>query len=311
MVKVEQEDKGDWLSLMKDVGVGLDNQLPSQMGLFMKLTPRPQPYKVRLVAVPKVTRRHWEVFKPERHYPVSPAIHVSLKEADVAWSLGGWKPGARFTTVVMDRESDRPMILEFNRTIFVGFTDFMKATGIDPSGPKAPDFLIRVDGSGGGQYPRGYSVTPTTDPCPLTDQEMAKAANALKMAATKTKTAKPEEIRDMWMALPPERKYHPLAMEAAKERNGYGLTSREGVLAYIKEYGRNIYVLVLDHGKVIPAPIADMDPAWAAAYSSYYADFGIRPNRYLSEDQQADEIASQMLEDTDDLETKWIDPNSL
>ena len=310
-MSIIEGDSGNWAALMTDVGTHEELGNMALAGVYMKLDPRHEPYRVRLMAVPKVTRRHWEVFKAERHYPVSPAIKSTLKESDIAWSLGGWVPSPRFTTVVIDRESGKPRIMEFNRSVFRGFTDFMQISKVDPSGLSAPDFLIRVDGHANNKFGRDYTVAAGNGPRPFTDQEMAQAQPVLKMAATRTRTAKPEEIRDAWMALPFERKYSPVALEEAKARNGYGTSSKDQVLDYIREHGRNIYVPVLDHGTVVPAPMADMDETWRAAYSSYYVDFGIKPNRYLEEKEMVDELASLMMAEDEDLDTRWIDPNSI
>ena len=278
----------------------------SSSGRFLKLTPRSDPYIIRVMTVPKVTRRHWEVFKPERYFPISPALNLDLMEADVAWSLGGWKPSTRFTTLVMDRETDSPRIMDFGRQLFESFVMYMQSTGIDPAGKDSPDFKLYVENSGGGPIGREIRMTPLLTPMPLTDFEMASAATLLKTAADCTRSAKPADIRDMWMKLPIDRKYSPKAKAVTQERPGCGKSSPDAVMSYIEKYGDSIFVPVLDHGKVTHAKISEMSKEWIEAYSSFYIDFGLKPNRYREEGERNNAMLDEIAEA---LELKWTDPN--
>jgi hypothetical protein len=313
MSLIESENAGKWEALMKDFDKSrLVSSSSSSGGARLMLRQRPEPYRIRMISVPKVTRRHWEVFKEEGYFPVSPAINNDMMEVDIAWGIGGWKPSPRFTAVVMNRDEDCPAIMEFGRSLFLQFTDYMQATGIDPAGRNSPDFMIRVeknkDGLGSGKW-SNMSLRPCSgEISPLTDIEMSKASYLLKRAVADTSAAKPEQIRDMWMSLPKARRYSQRAVEIASNRSGYGQSSEDEVRSYIKQFAKDIFVPVLDKGKIISASIADMDPVWAEAYSLYYVDFGIRPNRYLDENEALEEVVDKMVEN---METRWINPNDL
>ena len=277
-------------------------------GIFMKLVPRSDPYILRMITLPKVTRRHYEAFCKERYFPTSPAVNSNLIDADVAWSLGGFTPGPRYTAIVMDRDEDKPMILDFGRSVFDSFVNYMRGTSIDPAGREAPDFKIFVKNTGSGPLGRDYALVPMGIPTPLTDMEMAQAVNIIPHASLATKAAKPSEIRDAWMALPPDRKYSTRAKQKALERPGAGTSSPESVMSYIEKYSDSIYVPVLDKGKVIHASISQMSEEWIKAYSSFYIDFGLKPNRY----KEGDELKRQeaLLEEmAEAIDMKWMNPN--
>lgn len=278
-------------------------------GKYMKLTPRPEPYTIRMVTVPKVSRRHWEAFKQERYYPVSPAINDDLRDSDVAWSLGGWKPSARFTAIIMDREVDKPKIVQFGRSMFDSFVRYMQSTSIDPAGREAPDFKVFVNSNNhGGPVGAEYRVVPLLTPAPLTDMEMAQAIHLIDLAAKSIKPAKPSEIRDAWMALPKERKYSPRAIQRASDRPGIGMSTPDAVISYINKYADSIYVPVLDKGKIIHAKVSEMSKEWIDAYSSFYIDFGVKPMRYKDGEDKKREDA--MLDDiAEAIDVMWMDPN--
>jgi hypothetical protein len=186
-----------------------------RVSLFMKMTERKDPYRVRLVLRITKVRKHFDAFKPLGKIVISPAFNKDTeKDLDVAWSKGNFYPREKYVFLVIDRENPNGLrLLEVGNQLYKVWKNFAEKAKIDPvSADKAPDWIISCERGDNGQI--GYSTFPNpTGPSPLTDEEK-KMIDEFKfskeeLAEKYFKKATSEEIRELWDSLPDDKKYAP------------------------------------------------------------------------------------------------------
>ena len=208
MAKIEEDAGGVWED---PSSTGGNSGGP---GTWMKLKKRPEPYRVRLVSSPEIFRQHYLAFKPLnlKRQPISPSLKedgTQDKDQDIAWNEGGWVPGKRFASLVIDRETGQIRILEAGAQVFTAFGNYKKMFGSNPAGAHGPDWLISVgqDAQGKTEYTTVSDVK--KGPVPFTAEEQAMIENC-KIDLKKTyKRATPEEIRALWYQLPEDKRVNP------------------------------------------------------------------------------------------------------
>ena len=193
-------------------GINSDNEGGASGGsVFVKMKKRSEPYRFRMVTSPVPFRKHWSAFNSLRQYPISPALESSEKDLDVAWSRGDFVPRRRFACLVLDREADSALkVLEGGPQIFGVFGDYADLAKKNPAGPNGPDWIIKVKDGENGQTKYVVQADPS-GPKPFTAEEMDRI-NKSKLSKKYIEEhyyakATPEEIRDLWLALPEDRQY--------------------------------------------------------------------------------------------------------
>ena len=214
---VKAEDKG-WDDVAppapKTVNTG------EKKSLFIKLAPRTEPYRFRLIDNPIMFRQHWfGLFVGLSKKPViSPAYEDSQRDLDVAWGKGGHIPARHGAVPVIDRDDGEIRILEASsKEIFDVIYNFYVAAEINPASNNGPDFRVTVKKTdvkmvaGKEKYTTAIScmADPKYSHAPFTEQELEKIeAFTLDWKKWFTKAA-PAEIEAMWNQLPDEKKYNP------------------------------------------------------------------------------------------------------
>lgn len=183
-------------------------------GTWMKIKQRPEPYRVRLVSSPEIFRQHYAAFKPLnlKRQPISPSLRDDgslAKDEDVAWNEGGWVPGKRYASLVIDRESGQIRILEGGAQIFTAFGNYRKTFGANPAGEGGPDWIISVgkDSNGKTEYTTVADIRKGT--VPFTDEEKVMISNCKIDLKKMYKRATAEEIRALWNQLPADKRINP------------------------------------------------------------------------------------------------------
>jgi hypothetical protein len=209
MAQIENDNGGVWED-PSSAGGG-NNGGP---GTWMKIKQRPEPYRVRLVSSPEIFRQHYAAFKPLnlKRQPISPSLRddgTLAKDEDVAWNEGGWVPGKRYASLVIDRESGQIRILEGGAQIFTAFGNYRKTFGANPAGEGGPDWIISVgkDANGKTEYTTVADIRKGT--VPFTAEEKVMIANCKIDLKKMYKRATPEEIRALWNQLPADKRINP------------------------------------------------------------------------------------------------------
>lgn len=181
---------------------------------------KPGDYNVRLVGPHVWFRKH---FKPYRA-----TVQDEDKGVDPAWQAG-FVPGLRAAINVIDRADGKLKILEKGTTVFNKFAEYKSIFNKDPAGKDGPDFRIKVTIPMKNGQPNKlkteYSVTHMKD-APFTDVEKkmfvklddkgnvikgedGKAVSNLWPLKEIYKSTPAEKLKEMWDALPPEKRIAP------------------------------------------------------------------------------------------------------
>jgi hypothetical protein len=128
---------------------------------FLRLKSREKPYTVRLFHKPKEVYRYYLNNKS--------AITADPDNCPVAIKHGE-KPKLRYAINVIDRDDGEVKVLEAPAMVFKEFKKFYEANQIDPGGNDAPDFVIKVEGSG---IDTKYSVAYKMKAQPFSAEEKA------------------------------------------------------------------------------------------------------------------------------------------
>ena len=209
MAKIEADAGGVWEDPSSTGGSNSGGP-----GTWMKLKKRPEPYRVRLVSSPEIFRQHYLAFKPLnlKRQPLSPSLKedgTCNKDEDIAWNEGGWVPGKRYASLVIDRETGQIRILEAGAQVFTAFGNYKKMFGSNPAGEQGPDWLISVgvDAQGKTEYTTVSDVK--KGPTPFTAEEKAMIDNCKIDLKKMYKRATAEEIRALWYQLPEDKRVNP------------------------------------------------------------------------------------------------------
>jgi hypothetical protein len=207
MSRIEDDNGGVWEDPSSTGGSG-------GTGTWMKLKKRPEPYRVRLVSSPEIFRQHYQAFKALnlRRQPISPSLRSDgtlQKDEDIAWNEGGWTPGKKYASLVIDRETGQIRILEAGAQVFNAFGGYKKMFNTNPAGPTGPDWLISVgvDAQGKTEYTTVADIK--KGPVPFTAEETAMIDNCKIDLKKLYKRATPEEIRALWYQLPEDKRFNP------------------------------------------------------------------------------------------------------
>jgi len=196
--------------------------------IFIKLKPQEKPFRIRLASNPINFRSHWGAFKSISKGPIrSPAYSIDEKELDIAWAEGDWFPQRRHSALVFDRDDGSKLkILEAADSVFSHFGNWFKATKMNPSSDGATDWFIWVKSNG---QTTEYSATPDVKPSPFTEEEK-KIMDSPPFDINKVvKLKTPEQIMEMWMQLPDDKKYNPKSkFKAGKTFNKSEFEKRYG-----------------------------------------------------------------------------------
>lgn len=293
MAQIESESGGLW----DKIEASVNKKQSAFKKAFLRLSPRPEPYRIRLASSSRQYRKHWKAFAEDREFPVSPAEGKSTMAADVAWLLGGWVPGSRFVALVIDREANCLCVMEHNYSVYDVFAEFRKQTGINPASRKGCDFIIRVERHENGPGFPEYTCCPVIQPSPFTDAELHMISSSDfdvdKFVSPKT----PDEIAEMWVGLPPGRKYEGKAVEEANARavSAGGAQPVATVDAFIENHLDSIFVPTVADGKLDNVNLQSLSIPMLKAHWSYYRDFGIIPKLGVSSSTLAEDIANAAL----------------
>lgn len=207
MAKIEEDNGGAWDAPIND-GNNAGKFGPSQ---WLKLKERPEPYRVRLVSSPEPFRKHWAAFKSLKKYPVSPVTDptVENKDQDIAWNEGGWVPGKRYASIVINRETGKLEILDAGPAVFKEFGKYKKTNQSNPAGRNGPDWLIVVGHNAQGQTEYTVNVDLKKGIVPFTPEEEKMIANCTIDLKKIYKKASSEEIRALWFQLPEASRINP------------------------------------------------------------------------------------------------------
>lgn len=203
----------------------------NEVSLFMKLTPRKEPYKIRLACTPITFRKHSWAFRTLKQWPISPASEQALKDLDIAWKEGNFMPQQRHAAFVFDREfNSRLRILEAGKDVFGPIYNTAKTSNVNPASPtKGWDWIIIVSEElVNGKKVTLYNVSldiSKNGPTPLTEEEKEILENP-KFQRTELVNryfvkSTPEEIKDLWEQLPPELRVNKSRDLAKKDGSKY------------------------------------------------------------------------------------------
>lgn len=222
MAKIEDDAGGVW----EDPSTS--NNGGGGAGTWMKLKEREEPFRVRLVSSPEVFRKHWAAFKPLnlKKQPISPALDVNDKDEDIAWAQGGWVPGKRYASLVIDRETGTIRILEAGAQVFKEFGNFKKVQKINPCGPNGPDWLISVGRDSQGKREYSCVIDVKHGMSPFTPEEL-KMIDGCKIDLKKLyKRATSEEVRALWHQLPEDKRVNPNRKQYGQQGTPHANTSQ-------------------------------------------------------------------------------------
>ena len=233
----EQEEK-EMAIETDELGPGWDGVQPTPKGggkrqndnlsLFMKLEPRPEPYRIRLACTPIRFRKHRWAFRSLKQWPISPATDPSEKDLDIAWKEGRFMPVTRFAAFVFDREHERLRILEDSGDVYGPIGNHAHATKTNAASPtKGWDWLILVTETTNANGSKGRICAVTIDtskngPTPFTEEEIKVLENPKFQREELEKRyfikCTPEEIKDLWEQLPASAKIN-TPVEQSKQPN--------------------------------------------------------------------------------------------
>lgn len=187
---------GDWASdFNKEKGEGNGSKGKGRIE-WMKFD-KPGKYKVRLVGKYVKYLKHYKPFGKG----VRIITHPSYKKEDPAWQAGFY-PGDTFVIHIIDRTDGKLKLLDKGRKLFECFFDYGTANNINPAGPDAPNFEIKVEWPNGNKNRAKYSAVSSGGPAPLTpeEKELIKANHVeLGTIYRATPLAK---IKEAWEAVP-------------------------------------------------------------------------------------------------------------
>jgi len=198
--------------------------------IFLRCKPRnDKPYKIRIASNPRNFRSHWNTFTPIGiHAPVKiPAYSYDEKPLDMAWNEGDYMPQKRHACLVFDRDdNNRLKVLESGDSLFVAFGNWYKSMKVSPAGPQGTDWFVWVKKDGNHIT---YSAIADQKPSPFTEAEQALLDNCPIDLSKVIKIRTPEEIKELWMKLPDDKKYNP----KSKYKSGQKFDAKE----FEKKYG--------------------------------------------------------------------------
>lgn len=175
---LEGNNIDDWDDVFgSDEQEGNRTDISGSGGIFLRLKPREEPFRVRIIFKPVRFRKHFEAFRSltdsSLRYPISPAFDPSEKEKDVAWSEGKYLPSKRYAVPVINRESGDVQIMEAGASVFNAFKNYIKLAKANPaSAETGPDWIIKVEKTL--TMPDYSCVADPAGPKPLTDEEKKK-----------------------------------------------------------------------------------------------------------------------------------------
>ena len=158
---------------------------------------KPGKYKVRLVGKYVKYLKHYKPFGKG----VRIITHPSYKSEDPAWKAGFY-PGNTYVIHMIDRTDGKLKLLDKGHRLFECFFDYGTANNINPAGPDAPNFEIKVEWPNGNKNRAKYSAVASGGPAPLTpeEKELIKANHVelglIYRASSLTK------IKEAWEAVP-------------------------------------------------------------------------------------------------------------
>jgi hypothetical protein len=168
---------------------------------------KPGVYQVRLFGKFVKFYSHWQPFDRKI---------ITLKE----WSkedpatVAGFYPRQAWAIHVIDRKDGSVKVLEKGKKIFECFANYKTVNNINPASPtEAPDFQIKVEWPKGNKRAAVYSVTALAKPSPLTKEEIEKCKAEKYPLELMYKTTPLEKIKELWAALPEEKKIKPVEDE--------------------------------------------------------------------------------------------------
>lgn len=187
---------GDWLTDFNKPKDGEGKGGSRNKIEWMKFE-KPGKYKVRLVGKYVKYMKHYKPFGKG----VRIITHPSYKTEDPAWVAGFW-PGDAFVIHIIDRQDGKLKLLDKGRKLFECFFDYGTANNINPAGPDAPNFEIKVEWPNGNKNRAKYSAVSSGGPAPLTpeEKELIKSNHVeLGQIYRATPLAK---IKEAWEAVP-------------------------------------------------------------------------------------------------------------
>ena len=183
---------GDWVADFKDKG---DNNSKGRIE-WMKFD-KPGKYKVRLVGKYVKYLKHFRPFGKGHRI----LTHPSYKKEDPAWQAGFY-PATTFAIHIIDRADGKVKLLDKGRKIFECFFDYGTANNINPAGPEAPNFEIKVEWPGGNKMRARYSAVAAGGAAPLTDEEKELIRTSHVELGHIYRATPLEKIKEAWEAVP-------------------------------------------------------------------------------------------------------------
>lgn len=187
---------GDWLTDFNKKEGDSGNNSPKNKIEWLKFD-KPGKFKVRLIGKYVIYKKHYKPFGNGARV----ITHKSYKNEDPAWKAGFY-PMDSFAIQVIDRSDGKLKILDKGRKLFEYFFDYGTANSINPAGPQAPNFEIKVEWPNGNKKRAKYSAVASGGPAPLTDEEKQMVV-ANKVSLGQIYRATPlEKIKQLWEAVP-------------------------------------------------------------------------------------------------------------
>jgi hypothetical protein len=187
---------GDWAADFNKERGGDGNGKSKNKIEWMKFD-KPGKYKVRLIGKYVKYLKHYKPFGKG----VRVITHQSYKPEDPAWQAGFY-PAETYVIHVIDRNDGKLKLLDKGRKLFESFFDYGTANNINPAGPEAPNFEIKVEWPNGQKNRAKYTAVAAGGPAPLTPEEKELVrANHVELGAIYRATPL-AKIKEAWDAVP-------------------------------------------------------------------------------------------------------------
>jgi len=158
---------------------------------------KPGKYKVRLVGKYVKYLKHYKPFPKG----IRVLTHPSYKGEDPAWKAGFY-PADTFVIHIIDKQDSKLKLLDKGRKIFECFFDYGTANNINPAGPEAPNFEIKVEWPNGNKNRAKYSAVAYGGVSTLTPEEKELIKTNHVDLGTLYRATPLAKIKELWEAVP-------------------------------------------------------------------------------------------------------------
>jgi len=194
--------KGNWdVDFTQEAKASSDNKPKTD---YMDMT-KPGNYIIRLVGPHIKCRKHFN--------PYRATVQDDERNVDPAWQAG-FTPGRRYAINIIDRADSKLKVLEKGSKVFKNFANYKSITKKDPAGKEGPNFAVVVTVP---NLPNGKPDKLNTDYAVMPLEAAPFTADEVKMIKEKGlwplaelyKSTPAEKMKEMWDALPADKKIAP------------------------------------------------------------------------------------------------------